>query len=33
MFVVRNVANLVPPYNPTGLTHEVSAALEFAVQI
>ena len=29
IFVVRNVANLVPPYNPTGLTHGVSAALEF----
>ncbi len=33
MFVVRNVANLVPPYSPSGLTHGVSAALEFAVQI
>ncbi len=33
MFVVRNVANLVPPYSPMGLTHGVSAALEFAVQI
>jgi carbonic anhydrase len=33
LFVLRNVANLVPPYNPTGLTHGVSAALEFAVQI
>src|SRR5271167_1736449 len=33
MFVVRNVANLVPPYSPTGFTHGVSAALEFAVQI
>jgi carbonic anhydrase len=33
MFVVRNVANLVPPYSPSGLTHGVSAALEFPVQI
>ena len=33
IFVVRNVANLVPPYNPSGLIHGVSAALEFAVQI
>ena len=33
MFVVRNVANLVPRYSPSGLTHGVSAALEFAVQI
>jgi carbonic anhydrase len=33
MFVVRNIANLVPPYTPSGLTHGISAALEFAVQI
>ena len=33
LFVVRNIANLVPPYTPTGLTHGVSAALEFAVRI
>ncbi len=32
MFVMRNVANLAPPYNPDGAFHATSAALEFAVQ-
>lgn len=31
LFVVRNVANIVPPYDPDGHAHGVSAALEFGV--
>ena len=32
IFVVRNVANLVPPYEPDGDCHGTAAALEFAVR-
>lgn len=31
LFIIRNVANLVPPYETLGAYHGVSAALEFAV--
>ncbi|WP_374384857.1 carbonic anhydrase [Dongia sp.] len=33
LFVVRNVAALVPPYSPDGGYHGTSAALEFAVRV
>ncbi len=33
LFVVRNVANMMPPYEPDGHYHSTSAALEFAVQV
>lgn len=32
LFVVRNVANLVPPYAPDSAYHGTSSALEFAVR-
>ncbi|MCB5202212.1 carbonic anhydrase [Neorhizobium sp. T786] len=32
LFVVRNVANMVPPFEPDGQFHATSAALEYAVQ-
>lgn len=31
LFVLRNVANLVPPYEPDSTRHSASAAIEFAV--
>ncbi|KKB07729.1 carbonic anhydrase [Devosia chinhatensis] len=32
LFVLRNVANLVPPYQPDGGQHGTSAAIEFAIK-
>ena len=33
LFVMRNIANLVPVYQPDGGAHGVSAALEYAVSV
>jgi len=33
IFVLRNIANLVPPYEPDGERHGTSAALEYAVKV
>jgi carbonic anhydrase len=33
LFIVRNVANLVPPYMPDAAFHGTSAAVEFAVRV
>src|SRR5262249_42361680 len=33
LFVVRNIANLVPVYQPDSAAHGVSAALEYAVSV
>ncbi len=32
LFIIRNVANLIPPYETEGSYHGTSAALEFAVE-
>ncbi|WP_031480343.1 carbonic anhydrase [Maridesulfovibrio frigidus] len=32
IFVVRNIANIVPPYEPDSMHHGVSSALEYAVK-
>ncbi|MEG3639697.1 carbonic anhydrase [Magnetococcus sp. PR-3] len=33
LFIIRNVANLVPPHDPDGGYHGTSAALEYAVKV
>ena len=33
MFVIRNIANLAPPYAPDSANHGTSAALEFAIRV
>lgn len=32
LFVIRNIANMVPPFGPDEMFHGTSAAIEFAVQ-
>lgn len=32
LFMVRNVANIVPPYSPSGSFHGTSSAIEYAVR-
>lgn len=33
LFVIRNIANLVPPYRPDDQPHGVSSAIEYAVRV
>ncbi|MCA0050252.1 carbonic anhydrase [Mesorhizobium sp. B283B1A] len=33
LFVVRNIANVIPPYEPDDHYHATSAALEYAIQV
>jgi carbonic anhydrase len=33
IFVLRNIANLIPPYAPDGERHGTSAALEYAIKV
>jgi carbonic anhydrase len=33
LFVIRNVAGLVPPYEPDGASHGTSAAIEYGVRV
>jgi carbonic anhydrase len=33
MFILRNVGNFVPPYNPDNDYHGSSAAIEYAVNV
>jgi carbonic anhydrase len=33
LFVMRNIANLIPPYSPDNTYHGVSSAIEYAVEV